>query len=161
VNWHHLGCRGSQTPPRAVAHDRRPDLACRSESDATERRLIRNLRPTGLKNEAGRGPFVSSARDAEEVGTFREAPDLNPHRLRRQALAPFGSACRQYPAATGRCHPGPESVSPLADQHARLIRALHIELRRFMNGPLYKGLGAGSQSRAAPLAAGIRPFASK
>jgi len=47
----------------------------------------------------------------------------------RKALAPFGTARSQYLATADCFHACAEAVTSLADQHARLIGALHRSLR--------------------------------
>lgn len=55
------------------------------------------------------------------------APRVQP--LGRQALAALGAAASQNSLSTGRQHALAEAVTPLANDAARLIRALHGSLR--------------------------------
>ena len=128
--------RGSAHAPfRAVARHRIADLSARGKPDARTARRCPRLR-CGLQHQTWRR-YPAARSDAKKIAPQlqrfepgrQEAPiageAVRKIGSRRQTLAALCAACCQNPTAGSGRHSRPETVAPLANELARLVRAFH------------------------------------
>ena len=129
VAGQHTGGRGAHPATRPVAHDSVADLGAGGEADAGRcNPLCRRfgiILPEGLQDEPGGDPLLAPAGHPQEIRPALQARDRNHRGSGGQALAALGTTAGQHGAAPDGRHARAEAVATLADQHTRLIGALH------------------------------------
>src|SRR5690606_8079656 len=117
----------AQPAPGTVARHRAAHLSAGRQSVARFRLRVGPWQR--LKYQAGHRPFATLPRHLEELAAPLQPLQARHRRLssRRKALAAPGTApCNDLAAADSR-HAAAEAMAALADKHAGLIRALHVD----------------------------------